>query len=85
MRFFPGRADSTTNGMMRQAGGRAVGRVISITSIVRPLFTQAVGLDMISPVLYLNRWKGTLVRETESNNYYSKRYLSVESWLDGVM
>ena len=26
MSFFPGRADSTTNGMIRQAGGRAVGR-----------------------------------------------------------
>ena len=71
MRFFPGRADSTTNGMMRQAGGR-------------PLFTQAVGLNIISPVLHLNRWMGTLVRETESNDYYLKHYLSVESWPDGV-
>ena len=26
MSFFPGRADSTTNGMIGQAGGRAVGR-----------------------------------------------------------
>ena len=41
------------NGMIRQAGGR-------------PLFTQAVGLNIISPVLHLNRWMGTLVRETES-------------------
>ena len=85
MRFFPRRADSTTNGMMRQAGGRAVGQVILITSIIRPLFMQAVGLDIISPVLHLNRWKGTLVRETESNNYYSKHYLSFKSWLDRVM
>ena len=85
MRFFPGRTDLTTSGMMRQAGGQAVGRVISITSIVRPLFTRAIGLDIISLVLHLNRWKGTLVRETESNNYYSKHHLSVELWLDGVM
>ena len=84
MRFFPGRADSTTNGMMRRpVAGRWVG-VISITSIVRPLFTQAVGSNIISPVLHLNRWMGTLIRETESNNYYLKHYLSVESWPDGV-
>ena len=69
---------------MRQVGGQAVGRVISITSIVRPLFTWAIGLDIISPVLHLNRWKGTLVCETELNDYYLKHYLSVKLWLDGV-
>ena len=66
------------------SNGRWVG-VILMTSIVRPLFTQAVGLNIISPVLHLNRWMpGTLVREAESNDYYLKHYLSVESWPDGV-